>query len=224
MMRRFMVYGLSFIVILLSIYHIPYTINPVFAAESTPSAGIKAKLEELKREIASKAAKLKQEINKKLQNRAYVGKVKTKTDTSITLATPTGAKIITINQDTVFESKVKKTKYSRKTLSEEDFIVGLGDIDDNGVLTAKKIILLPAPNPQPKTHLWGQIVSLSDKLASLKNRENKNIPIIPFSSSSVKIGDFVIVTGVFGKNDVFEAQFVHIVSAKTASPSAKIKK
>ena len=44
--------------------------HPVAAVDSTPSAEIKAKLEELKKEIASKAAKLKQEVNRKLQNKA----------------------------------------------------------------------------------------------------------------------------------------------------------
>ncbi|MDP3733036.1 MAG: hypothetical protein Q8Q91_00700, partial [Candidatus Daviesbacteria bacterium] len=90
------------------ILHTTYYILPVRAADSTPSADIKSKLEELKKEIASKAAKLKNEISRKLINKAYIGTVENKqsfsankTATEITLVTKTGAKIVTINQDTV---------------------------------------------------------------------------------------------------------------------------
>ena len=80
---------------------------PTYAAESSPSADIKSKLEELKKEIASKAAILKQEVNKKLKDKAYVGKVKHKSDSSLTLAASSGPKIVSINQDPLFESKIK---------------------------------------------------------------------------------------------------------------------
>ena len=51
---------LVFCFIFLSIILSPYYIIPVFAADSTPSADVKSKLEALNLEIASKAAKLKQ--------------------------------------------------------------------------------------------------------------------------------------------------------------------
>lgn len=221
-------------------------IPPSFAADSTPSADVKSKLEQLKKDIASRAAKLKQEIDKKLTNKAYVGKVKTKSKTSITLATRTGPKIVSINQDTVFDSQIKGKKYSLKLVSEEDYLAALGDIDETGVLIAKKIILLD-PKPltlNPKSHLWGQIVAVSEKLATLKDKEQKNIAVSLPKQTSVKEGNFVILTGSMGKNDIFEAEFVYIIpqggilkpkkvvypapngagatpSAKIATPSAK---
>ena len=46
---------------------------------------------------------------------------------------------------------------------------------------------------------------------------------------SVKLNDFVILTGINNKNDIFEAKFVYVkkvatTPTKTASPSSKIKK
>ena len=216
-------------------------ISPAFAIDSTPSAdplrqsdseaSVKSKLEELKKDIASKAARLKGEITTKLTNKAYVGNVKTKTVTSLTLATKTGAKIVSINQDTEFKSNTKARKnLILKTLLEEDYVAALGDMDETGVLTAKKIVLLPQPKAgQPlaeKTYLWGQIVSIADQLATLKNRDSKNIAVSLLPSANVKVSNFVILTGNFGKNDIFEAEFVHVIAQgvirpkRIATPSA----
>lgn len=195
----------------------------VLAADSTPSADIKAKLEELKKEIASKAAKLKQEVNRKLQNKAYVGKVKSKTTTSLTLATRTGPKIVSLNQDTI----------SPKKLAEEDDIAALGDIDDNGVLTAKKIVLLPTTNLPPKTQFWGQIIAISDGLITIKGRDAKNVAVSVAQAEvkgDLKINNFIILTGTFNKNDIFEASFIYVIPQggilkpkKIATPSASLR-
>lgn len=232
---KYFVLGIKYIlpVLLLALYilHSTYYILPAYAAESSPSAEIKAKLEELKKEIASKAAKLKTEVDRKLKDKAYVGKVKTKSATSLTLATRSGPKIVSLNQDTVFESKIKsKQKFSQKTIVEEDYLAALGDVDETAVLTAKKIILLPQASDQQKTHLWGQIISISDKLVTLRDRNLKNIALTLSTPTELKLNDFVILTGIFGKNDIFNAEFIYVIPQggilkpkKSATPSAQIK-
>lgn len=235
-MRGYRLQALVYSLIFSLLLPVTYRLSPVYAAESSPSADIRAKLEELKKQIASKAAKLKQEVGNKLKDKAYVGKVKSKSTQALTLANLSGPKIVSINQDTVFESKLKsRKKFSQKTISEEDYIAALGDIDETGVLTAKKIILLPATALQPKTHFWGQIISISDKLITLKDREFKNIAAILPPQATVKLNDFVILTGSYDKNDIFSAGFVFVIpqgvslkpkkeatpSAKSATPSAK---
>lgn len=228
---------LVLILLLIFINHKSLFINPVFAANSTPSADIKSKLEELKREIASKAAVLKLEVDKKLQNKAYIGKIKTKSDSTLTIASKNGPRIININQDTEFISTIKGKKYSQKLLGEEDYIATLGDIDENQVLTAKKIILLnPIPNIlNPKIYLWGQVVVISDeqsssssKLVTIKGKDLKNVSV-SLSNQKVKLNDFVILTGTKNKNEIFEADFVYIIpkggflkSKKVATPTAQI--
>lgn len=195
--------------ILLSITY--YLLPIAYAAESTPSADIRTKLEELKKQIASKAAALKMEVDKKLTNKAYIGKIKTKSDTALTISSKNGPRIVNINQDSEFDSQVKGKKYSQKLISEEDYIATLGDIDENQVLTAKRLILLnPIPfTLTPKTYLWGQIVSVSDKLVTLKTRDLKNISVSLPDQRTVKQNDFVILTGEFQK-DIFEADFVYV--------------
>lgn len=247
---RFQFLGYSLIFLLLST--VTCTLYPTYAAESTPSADIKAKLEELKKEIASKAAKLKQEVNQKLKDKAYIGKVihpasggKTKSAESLTLAATSGPKIVSLNQDTLFESKLKsRKKFSPKDILEEDFIVALGDIDETAVLTAKKVILLSPPQDEPKTHLWGQVIAMSDDLITIKNRDNeqvrasgaKNAAVSLSSAQAVKLNEFVILTGTKTKTggafgtEIFDAEFVYVIPQggfikpkKVATPSSTIK-
>ena len=223
---RLQVIGYSLLFFLLST--VTCTLYPTYAIDSTPSAEIKAKLEELKREIASKAAKIKQEVNRKLQNKAYVGKVKSKTANSLTLISRNAPKTVSVNQDTVFENKIKsKQKFSPSTISEEYYIAGLGDVDETGVLTAKKVILLPTPTSESKTFLWGQIIAISDdNLVTLKDKNSKSVAAT-LPNSKGQVGNFVILTGLMGKNDIFEAKFVYVIPQsgilkpkKIATPSA----
>lgn len=194
---------------------------PVYAAESSPSADIRIKLEELKKDIASKATKLKEAISQKLINKAYVGTVENKqsfsankTADSLTLVTKTGAKIVTINQDTIFESKVKKQTRSNKTLILKDYVAALGDIDDTGVLTAKKVILLPPINLPPKTFFWGQVASRSGSLLTIKDKDLKNITF-SFSKAEIptnlKLNKSVIVTAYQTQGEIFEASFIFVI-------------
>lgn len=196
--------------------------QPVIAADATPSSDVKTKLEELKREIASKAAKLKQEVNRKLTNKAYVGKLKSKSLSSLTLSTRSGPKIVSLNQDTLLP---------KKSIAEEDYIASLGDVDETGVLIAKKVIALPQPTDKPKAYLWGQVVSISDRLITLKDKDLKNVAVSQPSSSNVKLNDVVILTGSIGKNDIFKTVFVYVIpqggiikpATKSATPSGKNK-
>ncbi|MBI2040214.1 hypothetical protein HYT18_04005 [Candidatus Microgenomates bacterium] len=230
---RFQVLGYS--LILSFLFTVTCTLSTAHAADSTPSANIKAKLEELKKEIASKAAKLKLEVNRKLQNKAYIGNLKAKSETSLTLATRGGPKIVTLNQDTIYEGNVKNKKLSLKTLAEEDFVAALGDIDETGVLTAKKVILLPTTihqlADQLPTYLWGQVISISDSLVTLKTRELKNVAVsVNFKPDiKIKLNDFVIVVGSKNKNEIYVARFVYVISQggiiklkKVATPSAQV--
>lgn len=240
-MKKVVGYRLWVVVIILIVFLLPtttYVLQPIYAAESSPSADIKSKLEELKKEIASKAAQIKQEVDRKLKDKAYIGKVKTKSDTSLTLATRSGPKIASTNQDTIFESNIKsRRKFSQKLITEEDYIAALGDIDETGVLIARKIILLPEPSEKQRTFLWGQIISISDNLITLKDRNFKNTAATLPASSNIKQNNFVILVGNKDKNDIFKADFVYVLpqsgvlkpkkvatpSAQTASPSAKPK-
>lgn len=219
-----------------TLYIVNYTFaQSVIAAESTPSAAVKDKLQALQTEIASKAAKLKTEISKKLQNKAYIGIVKSKSASTLTLAARSGTKVVNINQDTIYDP-VSLTTSPRSgggagkkgALKEENYIAALGDVDETGVLTARKIVLLANGQPQSKTVLWGQLISISDNLATISDKSGKNIALSLKTPTPVKQNQFIIVSGYFGKNDILNAKFLFVIpgkeNIKTASPSAEASK
>lgn len=203
------------------INHFSLLINPIFAAESSPSADIKSQLEELKKQIASKAAKLKQEINRKLTDKVYAGVIQSKTDNSLDLSNDQRLKTVSINIDTIFESNIKgKQKFSQKTIASGDFVAGLGDVDETGVLLARKVVLLPQNSEKPKISLWGQVISVSDGLITVRDKNKENVAISLPKSAKVNIGDVVILTGIKDKDDIFDAGFVYVVPGI----KAKVKK
>src|SRR5581483_7675450 len=94
-------------------------------ASPSPSS-LQQKVDQLKQEIASKAAVLKSEVNKQLQNKVYAGVVVEKSDNKISVATATGNKTILVNEYTDYRGSIsaKQTKstFSLKTLALGDFI------------------------------------------------------------------------------------------------------
>lgn len=159
--------GIKFIaiIVMFSIILNTVPISPASAAESTPSSDIKLKLKALQEEIASKAAKFKEEIKKKLQNKAFVGFVKSKSKNTLTLATKSGVKMVTVNDFTSFEGKgVKNLSH----LKSDDFLATLGDVDDNDVLTAKKIVKLSPPPKITTTVLFGKVVSVEENTVIIR--------------------------------------------------------
>lgn len=125
---------------LAAFYIIPFT--TILAEEATPSsqsAEFKEKLKSLEEEIASKAAKLKQEVSKKIQDRVFIGRVKYISEDFLEIETAKGTKKALVKDFTVFLGKGVKAFSSIK---EGDYIASLGDIDGNSTLTSKTIIRL----------------------------------------------------------------------------------
>ena len=79
-----------------------------------------------------------------------------------------------------------------KLLTEEDFIAALGDVDETGVLTAKKVILQHSLNTEQKTYLWGQVLTNAGKLTTIKDKDSKTQSISIDDSTVFKPSDFVL--------------------------------
>jgi hypothetical protein len=222
------------------------------AVDSTQSADFKTKLKSLQEEIASKAAQLKQEISQKLQNKAYPGFIKSKSDNSLTVTTKSGTKIVNVNEFTEYTALLansRQQKFSQKTLEVDDYLVALGDIDDNGVMTAKKIIRLEVLKPLKKEIIFGQVISINSdsKAITLQNKDGQNHSYTcnkdtvyqagknAADFSMIKIGRNLIIVGVESPRGGQIARLISVLpgsgepekvstdSAKVASPSAAVK-
>ncbi len=218
-----------------------FLIPTVLAAESTPSAEVKTKLQNLQTEIASRAAKIKQEIGRKLQNKVYTGFIKSKSVNSITLATSQGSKIINLNEYTVYQmqnpSTGKVSKQDLKDLAADDYILALGDIDDTAVLTAKKVLKTASPSAL-KQVIYGTVTSVDNGTVIIQNKEGQNISLLINEKTLYKMGKSegslddmklnkpVIAVGENTQSKTLKTRFIYIlpystpIKSKVASPSA----
>lgn len=197
-----------------------FYISPALALEATSSASqsadFKNKLKSLIDDIASKAAspQFKAEMGQKLLNRAYVGTVLEASDTSLTLSTLNGPRTVLINQDTQIDKP--------KTITPNDLVAALGDIDLNEALIAKKIIRPTPSQILQKKVVTGVIISIDSSKITLQDRQGKkwlfttnNKTDIQLGKSSgkltnLKVGTSIIVVGINPKAEVYTARFIYV--------------
>lgn len=226
--------------LVVSIFVICYLLfaSSAYAVEASSSANLLDKINALKKEIASKAADLKNEVSKKLQNKAYSGFVTEITDTSVLLDS---GKNILVNEYTEYSSKVKsqKSKLTLKDFAPEDYVVALGDVDDKLQLKTKLLIKTQPLASDSSKLVWGQIISVFAGEITVKTRDNQEKDIQTTGATKfilgndeasildAKKGKFLVAKGKM-QGEVLYARFVYYVPSvgfikpekKAASSSA----
>lgn len=242
--------ALLIIIINLIILTPTLALEPSTVATSSPE--LQVKLKALQNEIASKASQLKQEISKKLQNKAFVGFVKSKSTNSLTIATNTGTRIININEYTEFSGGTKTKKFNLNSLETDNYLVALGDIDESEVLTAKKIIKLD-PEEVKRKVVFGTVTTLGEQTLTIKTVDGQKFNFSTGSKTiyqlekakagfdDIKLNKPIIVVGTESESSVPKARFIYILpyspniqpekeggpstnSGQTPSVTSKVKK
>lgn len=245
---------LTLIIFTLYILHCTFYISPVLAQDSTsssqpssPSSDLKMKMKALQDEIASKASKLKLEITKKLQNKAYIGFIKSKSDTSITIATKDNIKIINVNEYTQysdFSNTTPSTKGQKKpgklinlkNFEADDYIVALGDVDETSVLSAKKIIRHSPPQTSEKQVSFGEVISNVGNLFKIHPKEGADFSFSTDSktifraanageieglSGEIPPGKQIIVAAAKSQDGTLKARFIYLLYEASSSAQPK---
>lgn len=227
-----------------------FSISSVSAQESssspTPeasSSAVNIKIEDLKKEIASKAAILKAEIDKKIGNKAYVGKVSGISIDTISVAATTGTKSVKVDEYTIFQDQ--STPKSKKALTLEllkndDSIIALGEVDENLMMTAKKIIKTDTPKASSFSYIVGQISKVENRKLTLKTRSGVEQTIDFSTTTPIKndksigeIADLKLtrnIIAVMPIKEATESSFIYILptggiktlgeSTQSATPAA----
>lgn len=214
-------------------------LSPVYAIESSSSASmsadLKIKLKALQDQIASKASQLKAEVSESLKNKAYVGAIKSKSDTSLTVATRSGSKIITVNEFTQYSITGKNIpkKPNLKNLEADDYIAALGDIDETGVLTARKIIKVTQDKEEEKQVIFGQAITLKNSTITIQNKDGQSTTLsvddnTSFTSpkgesldlSDIPLNKTLVAVGLRAKGEVLKARFIYLPNFTT--PAKKL--
>lgn len=207
-------------------------------SESSPSGSVLEKLNQLKTEIASKAAQIKAEIGRKIENRAWSGSIVSKSSTVLVINNASERQV-KVNEYSLYTTGKIKDKGALKDLSVGDFIIAIGDVDDNNVLTARKVLRTKKVVIN-KSLVWGQILSNANNLISLRTPDG-NKDLLTNAQTDFWLGnkeasiqdakkDKFLLTVIEGSNSArLVAETVYFIPTtgffkpeKTASPSAKV--
>lgn len=195
-----------------------FSASPSLAVESSASSKlIEQKLSELKISIASRAAKIKEDLTKRLQNKVLVGEVLS-----------TENKLIQISADNETRDIITSeyTDTPKAKISVGNFLIALGEIDDKNSLVARKVLVSLRPQELEQKIIWGQITSVQKDLLSFKPKEStlsgllvdKNTNITSTSKdltlADIKEGTIVVAIGT-QKQDKLQTRFITVIANKT---------
>lgn len=212
--------------------------TPALAADdptASTSSSVKAKLDALKQEIASRAAQIKMEVNRKIANKAWAGMVKEKNNDYLMISGVTGDRKVIINEYTKYVAK-PKTSASLKDVVVNDFIYALGDVDDANNLTAKQLVKTKAPTIPPPPQIWGQVSSVNGNNIKIASKSG-SLTVVAGASTDYQLGPndasmadakvdrYLIAVGQVN-NGQLAAQFIYYIpgagyTKPEASASAK---
>lgn len=212
-----------------------------YAQTVSPSGSLTQKLDALKKEIASKAAEIKTEINKKIQDKAIIGSILKIEDNKMVIQALSSTKTINFDEFTeVIGLNDKKIKIT--TLEEGDDVATLGDLDDKNNLAAKRIVFLQNYATSSGELVWGQIQKSQGQTINLKDKSGETETIITNGQTVFALGNneasfvdarvekFMVARGTRGKDGTLHARFIYFIPAvgfvkpsiKNSSPSASI--
>lgn len=214
---------------------------PSSAQTASPSGTLLQKLNELKSEIASKAAQIKNDINKKIQDKAVFGQILKIEDDQIIIASLNNTKTVKYDEFTEILGTGGK-KITIKILEENDNVAALGDVDDKNNLAAKRIVFMESVSTTSAEPVWGQIEKTTGSSIILKDKSGEKRTIITggatvfyLGSNESSIADakpekFMVAKGTSLKDGSIRARFIYFIPSigfikpvqKTASNSASI--
>ncbi len=228
---------------------IALTLNPapLYAQESSQSGTLMQKLTDLKNDIASKAAEIKNEVNKKVQNKAFIGSIISISGSEITLQMLDTTKTIKFDEFTkIIGAKNKEIKID--TLEEGDKIAALGDVDDKNYLVTQQLVYLDNYASNSAQLIWGQIQKSQGSTITIKSKDGEIKSLVTnaqtnyflgnneASFADAKVEQHLLARAVPQKDGTLRARFIYFIPApgfikpsektstiKSASPSASIK-
>jgi hypothetical protein len=230
--KFFIVFFVSFFLIL-----VVYTPNQALAVNATQSAKsvpsptasasgtLAQKINELKEKAASKAADFIAQVTKKLQNKAYFGIISSIDNDTVKISFQNHDFITQTNEYTAYVATGKSAKKiaSLKDLSKGDFVSALGDVDEKGVLKAKKLIKSPAVASDSANLVWGQVEKVVGGTITVKLPDTTSQIITSFGKSPIflgqnegsladlKIGRTIIARGKMTSNAGLTSTYIYIV-------------
>ncbi|PIS13852.1 hypothetical protein COT65_02020 [Candidatus Shapirobacteria bacterium CG09_land_8_20_14_0_10_47_13] len=220
------------------------SVSPILAAVATPSAtpseGNPSVVQELRDKVKEIVRQQIDEI-KKGQKRAYFGEISQITDSLITVSVSADKeKQIKISAETKIINLAKKD-IKVTDLKISDFIIAMGNLGDEEVLEAKRIVVAARPKALSRRVAVGKVTDISteERILTVKNDKKDLTYTITIAGNAVitkkvgtkiqkvtfdKIekGDRLVAIGTLKENGekILTAKLIHIIPGQTNTPTA----
>lgn len=142
--------------------------SPTPSAASPSATPTDEKVQEIRDAVKEKVQEKIQEIKNKIENKGYVGILKEMTDSTLTLETLAGEKLVSLDKGVKIIASNKK-EIKSKDLEIDQKIICMGTLDENKILVAKRIVVTPLlAKPLPKRESFiGRVSSLDLKAKTI---------------------------------------------------------
>ena len=155
------------------------TVTPISSpsARLTPTTIEDEKVKELRDSLTATGIQEKlNQIKDKIEKRAYVGTILEITDSTLTLSSFRGKQRVRLTEETTIIGTNKK-EITTKDLAVEDKIITMGEVDTNGTLEAKRVVVVAPLKTIPPKRLvfFGTITEIDSKASTVTLTAIKNL-------------------------------------------------
>ncbi|KKT77136.1 MAG: hypothetical protein UW73_C0027G0008 [Microgenomates group bacterium GW2011_GWB1_44_8] len=183
----------------------------------TPSSTGSAIRDAVKEQVAA--------IKTAVAKRAFVGTISAKADATITVTNlKNESKTAVITGDTVIRLTGGKDG-TFADLKVGDFVIAMGDVDSQGTLTTKRLLVIAKPTADKRRALTGRVTDTSSSSLTIETLKKEIITIKVTSDTTItnknklsetKVGSRIVAVGLPTlAESTFTAKLLHLIPSAT---------
>ena len=187
----------------------------------TPSSTGSAIREAVKEQVAA--------IKTAVAKKAFVGTISAKADATVTVTNlKNQSKTAVITGDTVIRLTGGKDG-TFADLKVGDFVIAMGDVDSQGTLTTKRLLVIAKPGADKRRALTGRVTDTSSSTLTIETLKKEIITIKVTSAttitnknklSDIKVGSKIVAVGLPTlAESTFTAKLLHLILSASPSPT-----
>lgn len=187
----------------------------------TPSSTTSAIREAVKEQVAA--------IKTAVAKKAFVGTISAKADATVTVTNlKNQSKTAVVTGDTVIRLTGGKDG-TFADLKVGDFVIAMGEVDSQGTLTTRRLLVITKPGADKRRALTGRVTDTSSSSLTIETLKKEIITIKVTSDttitnknklSDIKVGSRVVVVGLPTlAESTFTAKLLHLIPSASPSPT-----
>lgn len=185
-------------------------VSVVVAQSPSPTASSSGNIRDaVKQKVSEELANIKQAVAK----RAYVGTISAKSELTLTITNlKNQSRTATVTTDTTIKLTGGKDG-TPADLKVGDFIIAMGDVDSNGVLTTKRLLVIAQPETDNRDSVFLTITKVSASALTGENLKKETWTIKLTSAAKatdVKVGSKIVAVGTVSASTL-SANLIHLL-------------